>query len=161
MRAASIVAYLPKYGTLRLVVTKNRHGNIEVLVTYDLDCDLTTIVCRKRSRWSIETLFKDIKLLGGLAACQCRVDQALVHHVAFSNSQNRKGRSSRRKSKDIENGQTGEAEYPGVITNTGNGMGVEPEQAAEPKSARSKRYRTKQSGGGSSGIQIKTVEHKL
>jgi SRSO17 transposase len=74
---------LPKYGTLRLVVTKNRHGNIEVLATYDQDCDLTTIVRRKRSRWSIETLFKEIKLLGGLSACQCRVDQALVRHVAF------------------------------------------------------------------------------
>jgi hypothetical protein len=83
VRAASIVAYLPKYGTLRLVVTKNRHGNIEVLATYDLNCDLSTIVRRKRSRWSIETLFKDIKLLGGLSACQCRVDQALVRHVAF------------------------------------------------------------------------------
>lgn len=83
VKAASTVAYLPKYGTLRLVVTKNRHGNIEVLATYDLDCDLTTIVRRKRSRWSIETLFKDIKLLSGLAACQCRADQALVRHVAF------------------------------------------------------------------------------
>ena len=64
-------------------MTKNRHGNIEVLATYDLDYDLTTIVRRKRSRWSIETLFKDVKLLGGLSACQCRVDQALVRHVAF------------------------------------------------------------------------------
>jgi len=83
VKAASIVAYLPKYGTLRLVVTRNRHGNIEVLATYNLECDLTTIVRRKRCRWSIETLFKDIKLLSGLSACQCRVDQALVRHVAF------------------------------------------------------------------------------
>jgi len=83
LRAASITAYLPKYGTLKLVVTRNRHGNVEVLGTNDLVCDLTTIVLRKRSRWSIETLFKDIKLFSGLAACQCRVDQALVRHVAF------------------------------------------------------------------------------
>jgi hypothetical protein len=54
LRARSIVAYLPKYGTLRLVVTRNLHGNIEVLATNDLDSDLTTIVLRKRSRWSIE-----------------------------------------------------------------------------------------------------------
>ena len=83
LRAASIVAYLPKYGTLRLVVTRNRHGNVEVLATNGLNGDLTTIVLRKRSRWSIETLFRDAKQFAGLAACQCRVDQALVRHVAF------------------------------------------------------------------------------
>jgi len=83
LRACSIVAYLPKYGTLRLVVTRNRHGNVEVLATNDLDSDLTTIVLRKRSRWSIETLFRDAKQFSGLAACQCQVDQALVRHVAF------------------------------------------------------------------------------
>jgi len=83
LRARSIVAYLPRYGTLRLVVTKNRHGNLEVLATNDLDSDLATVVLRKRSRWSIETLFRDAKQFSGLAACQCRVDQALVHHVAF------------------------------------------------------------------------------
>jgi len=83
LRARSIVAYLPKYGTLRLVVTRNRHGNLEVLATNDLDHDLATIVLRKRSRWSIETLFRDAKQFSGLAACQCRVDQALVRHVAF------------------------------------------------------------------------------
>jgi hypothetical protein len=37
LRARSIVAYLPKYGTLRLVVARNRHGNIEVLATNNLD----------------------------------------------------------------------------------------------------------------------------
>jgi hypothetical protein len=51
LRARSVVAYLPKYGTLRLVVTRNRHGNLEVLETDDLEGDLTTIVHRKRSRW--------------------------------------------------------------------------------------------------------------
>jgi SRSO17 transposase len=83
LRVRSIVAYLPKYGTLRLVVTRNRHGNVEVLATNDLDGDLTTIMLRKRSRWSIETLFRDTKQFAGLAACQSRVDQAMVRHVAF------------------------------------------------------------------------------
>ena len=41
------------YGTLRLVVTRNRHGNYEVLATNDLSSDLTTIVQRKRHRWSV------------------------------------------------------------------------------------------------------------
>ena len=83
LRAVSVVAYLPKYGTLRLVVTRNRHGNLEVPGTNDLASDLTTIVLRRRSRWSFETLFRDAKQFAGLAACQCRVDQALVRHVAF------------------------------------------------------------------------------
>jgi hypothetical protein len=78
-----IVAYLPKYGILRLVVTRNRDGNVDVLTTNDLDGDLTAIVLRKRHRWSIETLFRDTQQFSGLAACQCRVDQALVRHVAF------------------------------------------------------------------------------
>jgi hypothetical protein len=83
VRARSIVAYLPKYGTLRLVVTKNRHGNYEILVTNALDSDLTQIVWRKRRRWSVETLFRDAKQFCGLAACQCRVDVAMVRHIAF------------------------------------------------------------------------------
>ena len=83
LRARSIVAYLPSYGTLRLVVTRNRHGNVEVLATNDLGSSLTTIVLRKRSRWSVETLFRDAKQFSGLAACQCRANQALVRHVAF------------------------------------------------------------------------------
>jgi SRSO17 transposase len=83
LRAGSVVAYLPKYGTLRLVVTRNRHGNYEVLATNDMGSDLTTIVVRKRSRWSAETLFRDSKQFSGLGACQCRVDQAMVRHVAF------------------------------------------------------------------------------
>jgi SRSO17 transposase len=65
-----------------LVVTRNRHGNVEVFVSNDLDLLLTTVVLRKRSRWSIETLLQDAKQFSGLAACQTRGDQALVRHVA-------------------------------------------------------------------------------
>jgi hypothetical protein len=36
-----------EYGSLRLVVTKNRHGNHEFIVTNDLGADLTTVVLRK------------------------------------------------------------------------------------------------------------------
>ena len=83
LRARSIIAYLPRYGTLKLVVTRNRHGNFEIIATNDLGSDLTKIVNRKRSRWSVETLFRDSKQLAGLGACQCRVYQAMVRHVAF------------------------------------------------------------------------------
>lgn len=83
VRAQAVTIYAPKYGTLRLVVTRNRHGNYEYIVSNDLTADLTTLVRRKHSRWSIETVFRDTKQFAGLAACQCRVDPALVRHIAF------------------------------------------------------------------------------
>jgi SRSO17 transposase len=83
MRTAAVSVYAPKYGSLRLVVTRNRHGNHEYIVTNDLGADLTTVVLRKMSRWSIETLFRDTKQYAGLEACQCRVDRAMVRHVGL------------------------------------------------------------------------------
>jgi DDE superfamily endonuclease len=83
VRAVAVNVYAPKYGSLRLVVTRNRHGNHEYIVTNDSGADVTTVVSRKLSRWSIETLFRDTKQYGGLEACQCRVDQAMVRHVGL------------------------------------------------------------------------------
>ena len=83
LRALALRVYAPKYGVLRLVVTRNRHGNYEYIVSNDLQADLTTLVQRKRSRWEVETLFRDSKQFAGLGACQCWVDQAMVRHVAF------------------------------------------------------------------------------
>jgi Transposase DDE domain len=83
LRAAAVGVYAPRYGRLRLVVTRNRHGNLECLATSELDADLTTVVARKRSRWSIETIFRDTKQYVGLGACQCWTDAAMVRHVAL------------------------------------------------------------------------------
>ena len=83
VRATALTVFAPKYGHVRLVVTRNRHGNYEYLVSNDRTCDLTTMVLRKRSRWSVETVFRDSKQFTGLEACQCWVDQALVHHVSL------------------------------------------------------------------------------
>lgn len=83
VRAMALRIYAPKYGQLRLVVTKNRHGNFEYLVSNDLLADLTSMVVRKRSRWSVETVFRDSKQFAELEACQCWVDQAMVRHVAL------------------------------------------------------------------------------
>jgi hypothetical protein len=83
LRAKALRVYAPKYGQLQLVVVRNRHGNWEYLVTNDGGADLTTIVERKRARWSIETVFRDSKQFAGLEACQCWVDQAMVRHVAL------------------------------------------------------------------------------
>jgi hypothetical protein len=83
VRARALVVYAPSLGPVRLVVLKHAPGNFEYLVTNDLACDLTLLVRRKRSRWRIETIFRDTKQLAGLSACQCWVDQALVRHVAL------------------------------------------------------------------------------
>jgi hypothetical protein len=83
LRAVAVRVYAPKYGHLRLVVTRNRHGNYEYLVSNALQADLTTMVARKRSRWSVETVFRDSKQFSGLEACQCWVDQAMVRHVGL------------------------------------------------------------------------------
>jgi hypothetical protein len=41
------------------------------------------MVQRKRSRWSVETVFRDSKQFACLAACQCWVNQTMVRHVAL------------------------------------------------------------------------------
>ena len=82
-RAAAVSVYAPTYGTVRLVVTRNRGGNHEYIVTNELGADLTSVLKRKMSRWSIETIFRDTKQFAGLEACQCWVDQAMVRHVGL------------------------------------------------------------------------------
>jgi hypothetical protein len=83
LRAAAVTVYAPKYGTIRLVVTRNRHGNRECLATNDLAADLAQVVARKQSRWSVETIFRDTKQYAALGACQCFTDAAMVRHVAL------------------------------------------------------------------------------
>jgi DDE superfamily endonuclease len=83
LRAVALRVYAPKYGHIRLVVTRNRHGNYEYLVSNALQADLSTMVARKRSRWSVETVFRDSKQFTGLEGCQCWADQAMVRHVGL------------------------------------------------------------------------------
>jgi len=83
LRAAAVTVYAPKSGTIRLVVTRNRHGNCECLATNEVGADLSRVVARKQSRWSVETIFRDTKQYAGLGACQCFTDAAMVRHVAL------------------------------------------------------------------------------
>jgi hypothetical protein len=83
MRAATARIYLPTFGQVRLVVTRDRHGKLDFILTNALHQDLCTIVLWKRSRWDIETLFRNSKQLAGLASCQCRAPQAVVRHVTL------------------------------------------------------------------------------
>jgi hypothetical protein len=66
-----------------LVVTRNRHRNLEPVVTSDLGADLNRVVERKHSRWSVETIFRDTKQYTGLGACQCSTDAAIIRHVGL------------------------------------------------------------------------------
>jgi hypothetical protein len=83
LRAVALQVYAPSYGQIQLVVTRNRHGNEEFLATNARTGDLTTVVRRKWSRWSVETVFRDTKQYAALEACQCWVDQAWVRHVGL------------------------------------------------------------------------------
>jgi DDE superfamily endonuclease len=83
VRATALQVYAPAVGQVRLVVLKNEHGNFEYLVTNERATDLSELVRRKRSRWRIETIFRDTKQVAGLAACQGWVDQVMVRHVAL------------------------------------------------------------------------------
>ncbi len=83
LRTGATRVYAPSFGHLRLVVTRNRHGNYECLAGNDLAADLTTVVRRKRARWPVETLCRDTKPCAGLAACQARAERATVRHVAL------------------------------------------------------------------------------
>ncbi len=60
LRATAVTVSAPSYGRLRLVVTRNRHGNHECLATSELDADLSRVVARKQSRWSVEMVFSQL-----------------------------------------------------------------------------------------------------
>lgn len=83
LRAATVKIYMPTHGHVRLVVTRDGHGKLDFILTNAFHQDLATIVLWKRSRWDIETLFRNSKQLAGLASCQCRAPQAVVRHVAL------------------------------------------------------------------------------
>lgn len=83
LRATALVVEAPTYGRLRLVVIRNGHGNFDSLVSNDRSADRSTMVRRKHSRWSVETVFRDSKQFAGVEACQWWVDQALVRQVAL------------------------------------------------------------------------------
>jgi hypothetical protein len=83
IRASAVDVYAPSYGHMRLCVVRNRHGNYEYLVSNALTADLSSLVGCKRSRWSVETVFRDTKQWTGLEACQCWTDAAWVRHVGL------------------------------------------------------------------------------
>lgn len=75
--------HLSRYGPIRLVVATNGQGGLDYIVSNDVHKRGKVLLARKRSRWDIETCFRDTKQLSGLGTCQCRVPQAMERHVAL------------------------------------------------------------------------------
>jgi hypothetical protein len=71
-------------GSLPEGVKEGAEYEYEYLVTNDLCARGRTVVHRQRSRWKVETVFRDDKQSGGLRACQCRVGEAVKRHVGLS-----------------------------------------------------------------------------
>ncbi len=61
----------------------NGQGELDYIVSNDLHRRGRVLLHRKRTRWDIESCFRDTKQLTGLSACQCRVPQAMERHVAL------------------------------------------------------------------------------
>lgn len=74
--------HLRGYGKVKLVVVKNG-ATVQYLVTNALHSSPQEVLRRKKSRWNAEESFRDAKQLAGLEACQARVPQALLRHVAL------------------------------------------------------------------------------
>jgi hypothetical protein len=83
VRALEVTVYAPSYGQVRLVLVQNRHGNGEYLVSNALTADLASMLQAKRTRWPVETLFRDTKQYAGLEKCQSWSDAAWVRHVSL------------------------------------------------------------------------------
>jgi len=60
--------HLPRYGNVRLAVATNGRGGLDYIVSNDLPRQGKILIRRKRSRWDVETCFRDAKQLAGLKA---------------------------------------------------------------------------------------------
>jgi hypothetical protein len=60
--------HLQRYGNVRLAVATNGRGGLDYIVSNDLPRQGKTLIRRKRSRWDVETCFRDTKQLAGLKA---------------------------------------------------------------------------------------------
>lgn len=84
VRAVALAATLPNYGTVQVVVFKQRRKSPVILITDLLDADLTTIIELYRQRWAIETWFKEIKQRYGLDKFQHRSAARVRAHVVLT-----------------------------------------------------------------------------
>ena len=80
-------AFLPDYGDIRLLlVRKDTHaepGKTKYMFSTDLFASASQILLRYRSRWAIETTFRDMKQNLNLGSCQTISLDAQESHLAL------------------------------------------------------------------------------
>jgi len=84
----AIEVYLPGCGQIKLLfVRKDKHiepGASKFILCTELQVSAPQILLRYRSRWAIETLFRDVKQNLNFEACQARLLCMQENHIAFS-----------------------------------------------------------------------------
>lgn len=80
--------FLPDYGDIRLLlVRKDTHaepGKTKYMFSTDLSVSASQILLRYRSRWAIETIFRDLKQNLNLGSCQATSLDAQESHLALA-----------------------------------------------------------------------------
>lgn len=84
----AIQVYLPGYGNIKLLfVKKDKHpepGKTKFLFSTDLSASASDVLLRYRSRWLIETMFRDIKQNLNFMSCQARSLKNQETHIALA-----------------------------------------------------------------------------
>lgn len=84
----AVQVYLPGCGQIKLLfVRKDKHveeGSTKFIVCTDLEASASQILLRYRSRWAIETVFRDLKQNLNFEACQARSLAMQESHIALS-----------------------------------------------------------------------------
>lgn len=86
IKAVEVV--FPGYGEIKLLlIRKDKHvepGSTKFILSTDLRASAPQILLRYRSRWAIETMFRDLKQNLNLETCQVRSLAMQQSHLAFS-----------------------------------------------------------------------------
>jgi len=75
---------MKKMGRVRLLVSLNRHGNINFYVSNNLTWDELAIATRYSRRWDIEVWHREGKNDFGLKDCRLRYDEGVSRYLTLS-----------------------------------------------------------------------------
>lgn len=75
---------MKKAGKVRLLVSMNRHGNINFYVSNNLEWDELAIATRYSRRWDIEVWHREGKGNYGLKDCRLRCDEGVSRYLTLS-----------------------------------------------------------------------------
>lgn len=84
----AVDVYLPQYGDIKLLLvrhdTHSEPDKTKYLFSTDINADATQILLLYRSRWAIESIFRDLKQELNLGSCQSVSLDAQKSHLALS-----------------------------------------------------------------------------